>query len=118
MMREVIVFLALGFIVSAVLSWIFDITPEGIKRTPDSSPDAAVDIAGQLEARARQEFVRGYLSALIYAGTGDKTKVIDYLKHEYFDHEYHNNVDVVSVDAMVEQLRTDSRFQFLAGKPQ
>ena len=120
MMREVVVFLALGFIVSAVLSWIFDITPQGIKRTADFSPDAAVDIVRQLKAQARQEFVRGYLSALIYSGTGDKTKAIDYLKHEYSDHAYHNNIDpaVVSVDAMLDQLRTDSRFQFLAEKPQ
>ena len=52
-------FLALGFIVSAILSWIFDITPQGIKRTANISPDEAVDIVRQLEAQARQEFVRG-----------------------------------------------------------
>lgn len=119
-MRGVVVFLALGFVVSAVLSWVFDITPQGIKRTADFSPDEAVDIVRQLEAQVRQEFVRGYLSALIYAGTGDKTKAIDYLKHEYFDRDYHNNIDpaVVSVDAMLDQLRTDSRLRFVAGKPQ
>ena len=115
MMREVVVFLAVGFIVSAVLSWIFDITPQGIKRTADFSPDAAANIVRQLETRARQEFVRGYLSALIYAGTGDKTKAIDYLQHEYFDLEQHNNIDpAMSVDAMLDQLRTDPRFQFLS----
>jgi hypothetical protein len=86
MMRTLVVFLALGFIVSAILSWIFDITPQGIKRTADISPDEAVDIVRQLEAQARQEFVRGYLSAWIYAGLGDKTKAIDYLKHEYLNH--------------------------------
>ena len=83
MMKAVVVFLALGFILSAILSWIFDITPQGIKRTADISPDEAIDIVRQLEAQARQEFVRGYLSALIYAGLGDKTKAIDYLKREY-----------------------------------
>src|SRR5262245_61921496 len=38
-MKAVIVFLALGFVVSAILSWVFDITPQGIKRTADISAD-------------------------------------------------------------------------------
>jgi hypothetical protein len=117
MMRGVVVFLALGFIVSAILSWVFDITPQGIKRTPDISPDEAVDIVRQLEAQARQEFVRGYLSALIYAGLGDKTKAIDYLKHGYLKHD---NIDAkdMSVDAMLDELRSDSCFEALAERPQ
>ena len=44
MMKAVVVLLALGFVLSAILSWIFDITPQGIKRTADISPDEAVDI--------------------------------------------------------------------------
>jgi hypothetical protein len=115
-------FLALGFIVSAILSWIFDITPQGIKRTADISPDEAVDIVRQLEAQARQEFVRGYLSALIYSGLGDKTKAINYLKHEYLNHEYlrHNHIDPegMSVDAMLDELQGNPQVQALAGKPQ
>jgi len=122
MMRAVVVFLALGFIVSAVLSWVFDITPQGIKRTADTSRDEAVDIVQQLEAQARQEFLRGYLSALIYAGLGDKTKAIDYLKNEYLDHEslQHNNIGlaVTSVDAMLDELRNDPRFEVFAEKLQ
>jgi hypothetical protein len=116
-MRAVVVFLALGFIVSAILSWIFDITPHGIKRTADISPDEAVDVVRQLEAQARQEFVRGYLSGLIYAGLGDKTKAIDYLKREYLKHD---NIDptCMSVDAMLDGLRGDPRFEALAGRPQ
>ena len=120
MMKAVVVFLALGFILSAILSWVFDITPQGIKRTADVSPD--VDIVRQLEAQARQEFVRGYLSALIYAGLGDKTKAIDYLKSEYLNHEYlkHDNIDPagMSVGAMLEGLRSDPRFAALAERPQ
>ena len=117
MMKAVVVLLALGFVLSAILSWIFDITPQGIKRTADISPDEAVDIVRQLEAQARQEFVRGYLSALIYAGLGDKTKAIDYLKHEYLKHD---NIDAkdMSVDAMLDELRSDSRFAPLAERPQ
>ena len=117
MMKAVVVLLALGFVLSAILSWIFDITPQGIKRTANISPDEAVDIVRQLEAQARQEFVRGYLSALIYAGFGDKTKPIDYLKHEYLKHD---NIDAkdMSVDAMLDELRSDSRFASLAERPQ
>jgi len=117
MRKAVVVFLALGFIVSEILSWIFGITPQGIKRTADISPDEAVDIVRQFEAQARQEFVPGYLSALIYAGLGDKTKAIDYLKH---GHLKHDNIDAkdMSVDAMLDELRSDSRFAPLAERPQ
>jgi hypothetical protein len=115
-MKAVVVFLALGFILSAILSWIFDITPQGIKRTADISPDEAVDIVRQLEAQARQEFVRGYLCALLYAGLGDKTKAIDYLKHEYLNHGDFNAADI-RVDAMLEGLGGDPRFEALAERP-
>jgi hypothetical protein len=117
MMKAVVVFLALGFILSAILSWVFDITPQGIKRTAEFSPDETVGIVRQLEAQARQEFVRGYLSALIYAGLGDKTKAIDYLKREYLNHD---NIDPagMSVDAMLDGLRSDPRFAALAERPQ
>ena len=115
MMKAVVVFLALGFVLSAVLSWVFDITPQGIKRTADISPDKAVDIVRQLEAQARQEFVRGYLSALIYAGLGDKTKAIDYLKREYLNQD---NINPAGVDAMLDGLRGDPRFEALMERPQ
>jgi hypothetical protein len=117
MMKTVVVFLALGFVPSAILSWIFDITPQGIKRTADISPDEAIDIVRPLEAQARQEFVSGYLSALIYAGLGDKTKAIDYLKREYLNHD---NIDPrgISVDAMLNGMRGDPRFEALLGRPQ
>jgi len=117
MMKAVVVFLALGFILSAILSWVFDITPQGIKRTADISLDETLDIVRQLEAQARQEFVRGYLSALIYAGLGDKTKAIDYLKREYLNHD---NIDPtgIRVDAMLDGLRGDPRFEALMERPQ
>ncbi len=117
MMKAVVVLLAVGFVFSAILSWVFDITPQGIKRTADFSPDEAVDIVRQLEAQARQEFVRGYLSALIYAGLGDKTKAIDYLKHEYLNH---GNIDPtgMSVDAMLNELRGHPRFEALFERTQ
>ena len=117
MMKAVVVLLALGFVFSAILSWVFDITPQGIKRTADFSPDEAVDIVRHLEAQARQEFVRGYLSALIYAGLGDKTKAIDYLKREYL---HHDKIDptAMSVDAMLNELRGHPRFEALFERTQ
>jgi len=117
MMKGVVGFLALGFVLSSILSWVFDLTPQGIKRTADISPDEAVDIVRRLEAQARQEFVRGYLSALIYAGLGDKTKAIDYLKREYLNHD---NIDPtgIRVDAMLDGLRSDPRFEALMERPQ
>jgi hypothetical protein len=117
MMKAFVGLLTLGFILSAILSWVFDITPQGIRRTADLSPGQAVDLVRQLEAQARQEFVRGYLSGLIYAGLGDKTKAIDYLKREYLNHN-NMNPTRMSVDAMLDELRGDSRFEVLAGKPQ
>jgi len=117
MMKAVVVFLALGFVLSAILSWIFDITPQGIKRTADISPYGMVDIVRQLEAEARQQFVRGYLSALLYAGLGDKTKAINYLKHEYLNHDNINPTGI-SVDAMLDGMRGDPRFEALLERPQ
>jgi hypothetical protein len=117
MMKAVVVLLALGFLVSIVLSWVFDITPQGIRRTADVSPDEAVDIVRQLEAQARQEFVRGYLSALVYAGLGDKTKAIDFLKREYLNHE---NIDSseIPVDATLGGLANGRRFKAFGQRPQ
>ena len=117
MMKGVVGFLALGFVLSSILSWVFDITPQGIKRTADISPDHSIDIVRQLEAQARQEFVRGYLSALIYAGLGDKTQAIDYLKREYLNHD-NINPPGIRVDAMLDALRGDPRFEALAARPQ
>src|SRR5215471_18119971 len=112
MMKAVVVLLALGFVLSAILSWIFDITPQGIKRTANISPDEAVDIVRQLEAQARQEFVRGYLSALIYAGLGDRAKAIDFLKREYLKHDSIDPSEI-RVDAILEELQSDVRFEEL-----
>jgi hypothetical protein len=121
MMRGVVLFLALGFVVSGVLSWVFDITPQGIRRTADISPDQTVDVVRQLQEQARQEFVRGYLSALVYTGRGDKTRAIDYLNDEYLNHQclkYNNDRTGMSVDAMLDELRRDPRFEALAAKAQ
>ena len=111
--RLIMVLIALGFPMALVLAWLFELTPEGLKRTVDIPLDKVPDIVRQLEAHARQQFVRGYLCALIYAGLGDKTKAIDYLKRGYLNHD---NIDVtgVRVDPMLDALRSDHRFETLA----
>jgi hypothetical protein len=111
--RLIMVLIALGFPMALVLAWLFELTPEGLKRTVDISLDKAPDIVRELDARARQEFIRGYLCALIYAGLGDKTKAIDYLRRGYLNHD---NIDItgVQVDPMLDALRSDHRFETLA----
>jgi hypothetical protein len=73
-------------------------------------------IVRQLEPQTRQEFVRGYLSALISAGLGDKTKAVDYLKREYLNHD---NIDPseMRLDAMLAGLRSNARFEAFAQRP-
>jgi TolB-like protein len=41
-MKAFVVFLAFGFIISVIISWAFEATPEGLKRTEDVSPDAVL----------------------------------------------------------------------------
>ena len=77
--------------------------------------DQALELVRDLEARARQQFVRGYLIALVYIGLGDKTKAIDYLEREYLNHD---NIDTawIRADPMLDPLRGDPRFEALAEK--
>jgi len=114
-MKLLVVAVALGFILSAILSWAFEVTPEGINRTADISPNEADDIVRTLEARARQQFVRGYLCALIYAGLGDKTKAIDYLNLEHLNQDSIDSAGI-PVDFMLEPPDDNPRFETLADK--
>jgi TolB-like protein/predicted Zn-dependent protease len=41
-MKALVVFLALGFVVAVMISWAFEMTPEGMKRTADISPDEVI----------------------------------------------------------------------------
>src|SRR5436305_3004958 len=114
--RLIMVLIPLGFPITLVLAWLFELTPEGLKRTVDISLDKAPDIIRQLEARTRQEFVRGYLCGLIYAGLGDKTKAIDYLSRGYLNHDDNIDITGVQVEAMLDALRSEHRFETLANK--
>ena len=77
--------------------------------------DQALELLRELEARATQQFVRGYLIALVYIGLGDKTKAIDYLEREY---QNHDNIDTawIRADPMLDPLRGDPRFEAFAEK--
>src|ERR1700730_10271529 len=52
-MKALVVFLALGFVISVMISWAFEATPEGLKRTEDVPPD----IAAKLPTWSRRKFV-------------------------------------------------------------
>src|SRR6266550_4342695 len=41
-MKALVVFLALGFIISVMISWAFEATPEGLKRTENVPPDTVL----------------------------------------------------------------------------
>jgi serine/threonine-protein kinase len=43
-MKAFVVFLALGFVISVMISWAFEATPEGLKRTEDIPPDVAAKL--------------------------------------------------------------------------
>jgi TolB-like protein/Tfp pilus assembly protein PilF len=77
--------------------------------------DKAMELLRQIEARPKQQFVRGYIVSLIYIGLGDKAKAIDCLEHEYIEHD---NIDTawIRVDPMLDPLRGDPRFEALAEK--
>src|SRR6266566_8131763 len=38
-MKVFVVFLVFGFVISVIISWAFEATPEGLKRTENISPD-------------------------------------------------------------------------------
>src|SRR3984893_15472021 len=64
-MKALVVFLALGFVISVMISWAFEATPEGLKRTEDVPPDAAA----KLPTWSRRKFVSFVIVvALLAAG--------------------------------------------------
>ena len=60
----VIVLLAIGFPVVAILSWIFDITPEGIKKTEDLNEDSFEDETA-VKPRRRFKISDGVIIVLV-----------------------------------------------------
>src|SRR4051812_26790366 len=64
-MKALVVFLALGFVISVMISWAFEATPEGLKRTEDVPPE----VAAKLPAWSRRKFATFVIVvALLAAG--------------------------------------------------
>src|SRR4051812_13823675 len=64
-MKAFVTFLGLGFVISVMISWAFEATPEGLKRTADVPPD----MAAKLPTWSRRKFATFIIGvALIAAG--------------------------------------------------
>ena len=44
LMKAFVVFLGFGFVISVMISWAFEATPEGLKRTADVPPEEAAEL--------------------------------------------------------------------------
>ena len=60
-MKAFVVFLAFGFVISVMISWAFEATPDGLKRTENISPDA------KLPTWSRQKFVTFIVGVAVIA---------------------------------------------------
>jgi TolB-like protein/Tfp pilus assembly protein PilF len=63
-MKAFVVFLALGFVISVMISWAFEATPEGLKRTENVPPD----VAAKLPTWSPRKFATFIVGAAIIAG--------------------------------------------------
>jgi adenylate cyclase len=64
--RSIVIALAIGFVPALVFAWVFELTPEGIKRDADVPPEQS--IAPQTAERMNRFIVAGLLLALVYFG--------------------------------------------------
>src|SRR5437899_8460094 len=62
-MKAFVVFLALGFGLVVFISWAFEATPQGLKRTEDVSPD----VAAKLPTWSRRKFVTFIVGVAVIA---------------------------------------------------
>jgi TolB-like protein/Flp pilus assembly protein TadD len=62
----VVIIAALGLPVAILLAWVFDITPQGLRKTPDAAPVAEIPLEQQLEAHRRRFAAR----AVGFVGVG------------------------------------------------
>ena len=71
----------------------------------------AVEIAKQLEARARHEYVSSYDLALLHLALGHPDEACAHLSKAHADHSSH--LPFLNVDPRFDELRADPRFQAL-----
>jgi serine/threonine-protein kinase len=62
-MKALVVFLGLGFVISVMISWAFEATPEGLKRTEDVPPD----VAAALPTWSRRKFATFIVAVAVIA---------------------------------------------------
>src|SRR4249919_32023 len=64
--RSVVILLAIGFIPALIFAWVFELTPEGLKRDAEVTPEES--IAPQTARRMERMIVAVLLLALAYLG--------------------------------------------------
>jgi adenylate cyclase len=62
-MKAFVVFLAFGFVISVMISWAFEATPQGLKRTEDVPPD----VAAELPTWSPRKFITFVVSVAVIA---------------------------------------------------
>src|SRR5450432_1055126 len=65
-LRGLIITLALGFIPALIFSWVFELTPQGLKRDEEVAPEQS--IAPQTARRMNRMIIAGLVIALVYFG--------------------------------------------------
>ena len=65
-LRGLVIVLALGFIPAVIFAWVFEFTPDGIKRDEEVAPGQS--IAPQTAQRMNRLIIAGLMLALIYFG--------------------------------------------------
>ena len=63
-LRAVVIVLALGFVPALVFAWVYELTPEGLKRDADVPPEAS--IAPQTGRRMDRMLIAALVLALVY----------------------------------------------------
>src|SRR5262245_45867791 len=75
----------------------------------------ALKILDQLKELSAQRYVNAYGFALVYLGLGDKEEALRWLEQSYEDRAG-SDVGWIRVDALLDPLRSDPRFEALAEK--
>src|SRR5207248_6852324 len=81
--RLVVIALVLGFPIALILSWIFDITPQGIRRTDESDQVLPPDVAASAATRNIPE---KSIAVLPFENLSDNTE------NEYFAAGVHDDI--------------------------
>src|SRR5947199_8201035 len=62
--RSIVILLAIGFLPALIFSWVFELTPEGLKRDEDVKPEES--IAPQTARRMNRTIIAVLILALVY----------------------------------------------------